>query len=68
MWFDKPMSSLLEQGKPFPLLSRYGDEDIHHEIEVGVVIGTQGKDIRKEDAMNHVCAYFVGNDLTNRKL
>lgn len=53
MWFDKPMSSLLEPGKPLKLIPGV-HEDIHHEIEMGVVIGMRGRNIRREDALRHV--------------
>ena len=43
-------------------------EDIHHEVEMGVVVGMNGRDIRKEDAMKHIAGYFVGIDFTNRGL
>lgn len=67
MWFDKPMSSLLEPGKPLKLVPGI-HEDIHHEIELGVVIGMRGKSIRRENALKHIAGYFVGVDFTNRVL
>ncbi|KAJ9580049.1 hypothetical protein L9F63_004286 [Diploptera punctata] len=36
------------------------------EVELAVVIGKQGKDIRKKDAINHVFGYSVAVDLTAR--
>ncbi|KRB93535.1 fumarylacetoacetate hydrolase family protein [Noviherbaspirillum sp. Root189] len=38
------------------------------EVELGVVIGTGGYAIRREDAMRHVAAYTVVNDITARDL
>ena len=38
------------------------------EGEMGVVVGMNGRDIRKEDAMKHIAGYFVGIDFTNRGL
>ena len=52
MWFDKPMSSLLLPGESLKWLPQY--KDIHHEIELGVVIGKGGKDISEEESMDHV--------------
>ena len=43
-------------------------EDIHHEVEMGVVVGMNGRDIKKEDALKHIAGYFVGIDFTNRGL
>ena len=66
MWFDKPMSSLLLPGESLKWLPQY--KDIHHEIELGVVIGKGGKDISEEESMDHVESYFLGVDFTNRGL
>ena len=43
MWFDKPMSSLLLPGEPFVMKPEF--DDIHHEVELGVVIGMAGRHI-----------------------
>ena len=64
LWFDKPMSSLLAPGSPFRI--EPGQDDIHHEIELGVVIGMRGKNIRPEDVLKHISGYFLGIDFTNR--
>lgn len=67
MWFDKPMSTLITPGKPFKLVPGLHDV-VHHELEMGVVIGMRGKDIRPENALKHIAGYFVGLDFTNRRL
>ena len=67
MWFDKPMTSLITPGKPFTLVRAIHDV-VHHELEMGVVIGMRGKDIRPENALKHIAGYFVGLDFTNRRL
>jgi 2-keto-4-pentenoate hydratase/2-oxohepta-3-ene-1,7-dioic acid hydratase in catechol pathway len=36
------------------------------EVELGVVIGTRAKNIKKKDAMAHVAGYCVVNDLSER--
>ncbi|MEJ7930445.1 fumarylacetoacetate hydrolase family protein [Ramlibacter sp. AN1015] len=41
-------------------------EQIDYEAELGVVIGSQGKNIRPEDALHHVYGYTVINDVTAR--
>ena len=61
------MSSLLLPEEPFKA-SAFGEGDIHHELELGIVIGMKGKDIRPEDAMKYVAGYFIGIDLTNRTM
>ncbi|MCW5655304.1 fumarylacetoacetate hydrolase family protein [Hydrogenophaga sp.] len=39
---------------------------IDYEAELAVVIGTGGKNIRREDAMRHVYGYTIVNDVTAR--
>lgn len=39
---------------------------IDYEAELAVVIGTKGKNISREDAMNHVFGYTIVNDVTAR--
>jgi 2-keto-4-pentenoate hydratase/2-oxohepta-3-ene-1,7-dioic acid hydratase in catechol pathway len=37
------------------------------EVELGVIIGTRAKNIRKEDALKHVAGYCTINDLSERE-
>jgi len=67
MWFDKPMTSLLKPGSPLKLVPGLHD-DIHHEIELGVVIGMNGRNIKPENALKHIAGFFIGLDFTNRSL
>ena len=39
-----------------------------YEVELGVVIGKAGRDIRREDAESHIWGYTVANDVTARDL
>ena len=64
MWFDKPMSALITPGSPLRL--EPGQDQVHHECELGIVIGMRGKNIRREDALKHISGYFIGIDFTNR--
>ncbi|KAJ1991820.1 hypothetical protein GGI26_003714 [Coemansia sp. RSA 1358] len=41
---------------------------VHHEVELGVVIGKSGRNIRAEDAYEHVAGYALALDLTARNL
>lgn len=45
---------------PFP------DRRTDHEVELAVVIGRQGKKIRRENALDHVFGYSIGLDMTVR--
>lgn len=42
--------------------------DVVDEIEIAIVIGTRGKDIAKERAMDHVLGYTICNDVSGRSL
>ncbi len=42
--------------------------NLHHEIELVVAIGTGGRNIRAADAHRHVFGYAVGLDMTRRDL
>ena len=65
MWFDKPVSSVLLSGSTLRLQEGI-HEDIHYEIEMGLVIGMNGRNIKAENALRHIAGYFVGIDFTNR--
>ncbi|MEM6645260.1 MAG: fumarylacetoacetate hydrolase family protein, partial [Bacteroidota bacterium] len=42
--------------------------DVHHEVELVVLIGTGGAQIAEADALNHVAGYAVGLDMTARDI
>ena len=42
--------------------------DVHHEVELVVVIGPGGRNIRESEALDHAMAYAVGLDMTARDL
>jgi 2-keto-4-pentenoate hydratase/2-oxohepta-3-ene-1,7-dioic acid hydratase in catechol pathway len=62
--FMKPVSSIVT---PEDLLfyPRYGAE-LHHEAEVVLLIGKEGKDISEENAYSHIIGVTLGLDLTLR--
>lgn len=41
-------------------------QEIHHEAELVVVVGTGGRDIAEADALRHVLGYTIGLDITVR--
>ena len=45
-----------------------GTKDVHHEIELVVAIGTGGKNIPVDQALDHVWGYGVGLDMTRRDI
>lgn len=63
--FWKPSSALLRPGGTLPLRAKNVFFD--WEAELAVVIGTQARDVRAEDAMRYVFGYTIINDLSERK-
>jgi len=41
---------------------------LHHEVELGVVIGKKGKYIHEENALEYVLGYLIGLDITARDI
>ena len=65
-FFLKPADAVVDSGATIP----YPPEtnNLHHEIELVVAIGTGGADIKPGRALDHVFGYGVGIDLTRRDL
>lgn len=65
-FFLKPETTLIDSGDPIilPELSK----EVHHEIELAVIIGEGGKNISRENALSHVLGYAVFLDLTARDI
>jgi fumarylpyruvate hydrolase len=66
IFFMKPASAVVASGTtiPFPPATN----NVHHEVELVVVMQRGGTDISQEDALDHVYGYAVGNDLTRRDI
>ncbi len=62
--FLKPSTSLLAPGGKI-LLPAFSNE-LHHEVEMVVLIGTEGKQISRDRAMTYVAGYAIGLDMTLR--
>ncbi|CAM5405964.1 fumarylacetoacetate hydrolase family protein [Eoetvoesiella caeni] len=62
--FLKAPSSLV--GADAGIALRKLDRRNDHEVELAVVIGKQGNNIRREDALRHVAGYCIGLDITIR--
>lgn len=65
-FFQKNPDNLLPAGQDFPYPSL--SQDVHHEVELVVALAKGGANIAVEDALDAVCAYSVGVDLTRRDL
>ena len=65
-FFMKPPTSIVPGGGEFPYPP--GTEDVHHEMELVVALGSGGRDIAEADALSHVFGYAAGLDMTRRDL
>jgi len=65
-FFTKPADAIVPASGTvaYPPLTN----DLHHEIELVVAIGKDGRSIDPADALSHVWGYGVGVDLTRRDL
>lgn len=65
-FFGKPADCVVAGGGkvPYPPLT----DDLQHEMELVVVIGSGGRDITAATALDHVFGYAAGIDLTRRDL
>ena len=64
--FTKYSNTLTDYGHDVPL-GPVGVE-FDYEVELGVVIGKKCKNVRREEALDHVLGYCVSNDLSCRDL
>jgi 2-keto-4-pentenoate hydratase/2-oxohepta-3-ene-1,7-dioic acid hydratase in catechol pathway len=62
--FLKATSSLVGPGEG--IVIRRPDRRTDHEVELAVVIGSQGSNIPRADAMGYVAGYTIGLDITIR--
>ena len=64
-FFSKPPQSITQSNTiSFPTQTN----NLHHEVELVVFIGSKCSDIQKEDAQESIFGYGVGVDLTKRDL
>src|SRR5271167_4025091 len=62
--FLKAISALIGPGEGVRL--RFPDRRTDHEMELGVIIGRQASDIRKEEALDYVAGYSIALDMVVR--
>ena len=64
--FLKPASSVIFNGESIviPKISK----SVHHEVELGVVIGKKCKNITKKEALDYIFGYLIGLDITARDI
>jgi 2-keto-4-pentenoate hydratase/2-oxohepta-3-ene-1,7-dioic acid hydratase in catechol pathway len=62
--FAKFANTILADGEP--IVRPEGTHALDLEVELGVVIGTVARRVRREDALGHVAGYVVVNDVSAR--
>jgi len=67
VFFSKAVTAVIGPSDPIPFDARVSTS-IDWEVELGVIIGTAGKNIPETDAMEHVFGYTVINDVSARDL
>jgi len=64
LFFTKPPSSLVSP--PEPIVLPAWSEDVHHEVELALVIGRTCKGLRPEECEGAIAGYALALDLTAR--
>ncbi|CAD6198748.1 unnamed protein product [Caenorhabditis auriculariae] len=64
MLFLKSSNAFVEEGQP--ILIPPGCQNLHQEVELGVVIGKKAKNVAKNEALSYVSGYTVALDMTAR--
>jgi fumarylpyruvate hydrolase len=65
-FFSKPADTVVGDGATLPYPPQ--TQNLHYEAELVVALGSGGRDIAVEHALDHVWGYACGNDLTRRDL
>ena len=65
-FFSKPADAVVANGSTLPFPPQ--TQDLHHEVELVIALGTGGKDIAVADAAATIFGAAVGIDLTRRDL
>lgn len=65
--FLKPTTSYVEEGEPIEFSTGIGS--VHHEVELGIIIGTRCKNLppTREAALGAIAGYCLALDLTARE-
>lgn len=66
VWFLKPDSSIIGEGDPIEVPPGIGA--VHHEVELAVRFGTEARRVTAKEALRHIDAVTVANDVTARDL
>ncbi len=64
-FFTKPPTTVVAHEEDVERHAKYTDK-LDYEVELAVIIGKEGRNISKEDALDYVFGYTVVNDVTAR--
>lgn len=64
--FLKPRSSIIHDGETVRIPQLSGE--VHHEVELVILIGKQASNVKKEDALSRIAGFGVGLDITARDI
>ncbi len=64
--FLKPSTAVIHDGEPIVLPSI--SNELHHEVELVVALGRDGKNVPSHEAEHHILGYGVGLDMTLRDI
>jgi len=64
--FFKGINTLLNPGEPILLPTHLKSDEVDYECELAVVIGRVGKNISRQNALDHVLGYTCCNDVSAR--
>jgi 2-keto-4-pentenoate hydratase/2-oxohepta-3-ene-1,7-dioic acid hydratase in catechol pathway len=67
VFFSKPPTAVIGPGEAIPVQPAVSTK-IDYEVELAVVIGRRGSNIRASEAFDHVFGYTIVNDVTARDL
>lgn len=65
VFFTKPRTAVIGPGAEIPIFPHVSSQ-VDYEVELAVIIGTAGRDIPRERALEHVFGYTILNDVTAR--
>jgi 2-keto-4-pentenoate hydratase/2-oxohepta-3-ene-1,7-dioic acid hydratase in catechol pathway len=66
-FFTKPPTAVIAAGDTIPLHAN-ATKMLDYEVELAVIIGKKGVDIKADKALDHVFGYSIINDITGREL
>ena len=67
LFFAKAPSSVIPHEADI-IIPNWLDQRVDHEAELAFIIGKQGKNIQKEEAMSYIAGYTILNDVTARTM